>query len=77
MLFARELEHEIGRKPFLIAFHLFVEPLHRHAIELRNVQVEDDPTMTENLRYAILRQKPASHGVLASGAALLFFDLFI
>lgn len=48
VLFAGELEHEIGREPFLITLYLFVEPLHRHAVKVRNVYIENDAPMAEN-----------------------------
>ncbi|MGA8215991.1 MAG: hypothetical protein WB799_20545 [Candidatus Sulfotelmatobacter sp.] len=48
LLFAGKLEHEIRREPLLISFQLFVEPLHRHTVKFRKVDVEDDPLMAEN-----------------------------
>ena len=47
MLLFCELEYEIGREPFLIAFYLLVETPNRHAIKFRNVSIEDDSLMAQ------------------------------
>jgi hypothetical protein len=47
VLFGCEPEGEIRRKAFPVALDLLIENLHRHAIELGNVGVEDDPLMAE------------------------------
>ena len=47
MFLGRELEHEVGREPFLVALNLLVKMLDRHAIELSQVSVKDDPVATQ------------------------------
>jgi hypothetical protein len=47
VFFDRELKHEIGGKPLVVAFHLFVEALDWNAVKLGDVGVKDDPLMAE------------------------------
>ena len=37
-----QLEHEIGREPFGVPPHLFIEPLSRDAVKRSEVRIEQD-----------------------------------
>jgi hypothetical protein len=49
VLIIRKLKHEVGGESFLIPFDLLVEAPRQHAIDLRQVGVQNDALATKSM----------------------------
>ena len=81
MLFRRELEHEIGWKPFTIAVDLLVQALNRDTVEPSKVGIENDFLAAKEENSRLHREERSvsapRHFKKLGGSWLLHFEIAV